>query len=66
MNLRCKCSIAHSGKNDRYEYIVFCPLHTNADKLLTVLKEIVAVPNKVRPQRVWDEAQQVINKAQVK
>lgn len=39
-------------------------LITAAPDLLEALKELVAVPNKHRPDRVWDEARAAIAKAE--
>ena len=63
MKYLCGCKV----KNFRAgSGITYCPLHDHAAELLAALVELVAVPNKHRPEWVWEDARVAISKAEGK
>jgi len=42
MLMPCKCRAARTGKDGRYEYIEYCSLHANAERLFKVVTGLLA------------------------
>ena len=44
-------------------HVELCAKHAAAEDMLKALEELLSVPNKKRPDRVWEEARAAVQKA---